>query len=150
LRGNVWHAVDELKGIYDTPAMIKTIREKHPKHNIRIYQDATGKNRKSVNASTSDIALLRDAQFQVYAKDSNPYVKDRVNATNKAFSNGRLMINDTMCPEYSRCMEQLAYDKNGEPDKNSNIDHLPDAGTYPIAYEMPIIRPLTRAKVHGA
>ena len=150
LRDKIWHAVDELKGIYDTPAMVKTIKEKYPEHNIRIYPDASGKSRKTVDASTSDIALLEEAKFSVYANKTNPFVKDRVLATNKAFSSGKLFINDLMCPEYARCMEQLAYDKNGEPDKKSNIDHLPDAGTYPIAFEMPVIKPVAKLNVSFA
>jgi len=58
LRGEAWHAVAELSGIYDTPAMIKTIQEKWPEHSIRIYPDASGKSRKTVDASISDISLL--------------------------------------------------------------------------------------------
>lgn len=145
--GDEWHAVDELKGIYDTPAMIETIKERYPEHSIRVYPDASGKSRKTVDASQSDISLLEAAGFAVYANDSNPLVKDRVIATNQAFSKGKLYINDEKCPEYAKCMEQLSYDKNGEPDKKSNIDHLPDAGTYPIAFEMPIIRPVAQVNV---
>ncbi len=147
MRDKAWHAVDELKGIYDTPAMIDSIKERFPEHNIRIYPDASGGSRKTVNASISDISLLEDAGFIVYANKSNPLVRDRVVATNQAFSKGLLFINDVKCPEYARCMEQLAYDKNGEPDKKSNIDHLPDAGTYPIAFEMPVSRPATKVQV---
>lgn len=149
-RGKAWHAVDELKGIYDTPSMIDTIKQRYPEHNIRVYPDASGKSRKTVNASISDIGLLEAAGFTVYANKSNPLVKDRVLSTNKAFSSGLLLINDTMCPEYSRCLEQLAYDKNGEPDKSSNLDHLPDAGTYPIAYEFPIMRPVANVNIQFA
>jgi len=141
VRDGVWYAVDELKQIYDTPAMVQTIKERYPKHSIRVYPDATGKNRKSTNASISDISLLEAAGFQVYAHKANPAVKDRVLAANKAFSGKKVLINDTMCPEYATCLEQLVYDKNGEPDKTMNIDHLPDAGTYPIEYEMPVTRP---------
>jgi len=150
LRDKVWHAVDELKGIYDTPAMIVTIQERYPEHNIRIYPDATGASRKTVNASTSDIGLLENAKFSVYENPANPLVRDRVIATNQAFNKGLLFINDDKCPEYAKCMEQLSYDKNGEPDKKSNIDHLPDAGTYPIAFEMPVIKPVAQLKVNFA
>jgi hypothetical protein len=150
LRGDdqVWHAVDELKGVYDTPAMIALIRERYSEHHIRVYPDASGKSRKTVNASTSDIGLLEAIGFSVYANPSNPLVRDRVIATNNAFSKGMLKINDDKCPEYAKCMEQLSYDKNGEPDKTSNIDHLPDAGTYPIAFSMPVIKPVAQIKVN--
>ncbi len=89
------------------------------------------------------------ANFDVRAHNSNPFVKDRVIATNRAFDRGLLYINDRLCPEYAKCMEQLAYDKNGEPDKTAGVDHLPDAGTYPIAYEMPVVKPFTKHAVHG-
>ena len=142
VKGEEWHAVDELIGIYDTPSMIDVIKEKWPEHNIRVYPDASGGSRKTVDASKSDISLLEQSGFAVYSNPSNPLVKDRVLSTNMAFTKNMLYINDTKCPEYAKCMEQLAYDKNGVPDKSSNIDHLPDAGTYPIAYEMPINKPV--------
>lgn len=146
-RGKIWHAVAELKGIYDTPAMIDTLKEKYPNHSITVYPDASGKSRKTVDASISDLALLRQANLAVRAKESNPRVKDRIMAANSAFDHGLVMVNDDACPEYARCLEQLAYDKNGEPDKTQNLDHLPDAGTYPIAYEMPIRRPVAKMPV---
>ena len=147
VRDGIWSAASELKGIYDTPAMIDTIKEKWPEHSITIYPDASGKSRKSVDASISDIALLRQAGFSVRAKESNPKVKDRVMATNAAFGRCDVMVNDKECPDYAKCLEQLAYDKNGEPDKKSDLDHLPDAGTYPIAYEMPVLKPLSNVRI---
>jgi len=146
-RGSVWHAVDELTGIYDTPELITTIKQKYPEHQIRIYPDASGGSRKTVDASISDISLLESAGFAVYANRSNPLVKDRVIAANVAFDKGLVKVNELLCPEYSRCLEQLAYDANGSPDKKSNLDHLPDAGTYPIAYEMPVVRPAANVSI---
>lgn len=150
MRGKQWHAVAELSGIYDTPAMIATIKQKWPEHNIRIYPDASGKSRKTVDASISDISLLEQAGFSVYTNPSNPLVRDRVISANKAFTSGIVFVNDTLCPEYTKCLEQLPYDKNGEPDKSTNLDHLPDAGTYPIAFELPITRPVAAINVRFA
>lgn len=138
LRKRAWHAVDEIVGSYDTPSMIVTIKERYHGHNIRIYPDASGKSRKTVDASTSDIGLLNQAGFIVLAHDSNPLIKDRVLSCNIAFNKSLLYINDTKCPELARCLEQQAYDKNGVPDKSAGTDHLNDAFGYPIAYEMPI------------
>jgi hypothetical protein len=146
-RGDVWHAVDEAKDGYDTPAMIDLIKERYTVNRIHIYPDATGKNRKSVGASETDIALLEKAGFSVRAHNTNPAVKDRINATNIAFEKGLLRVNDTKCPETARCLEQQCYDINGQPDKKSGNDHQNDATTYPIAYEMPIIRPATKLNV---
>jgi len=102
------------------------------------------------DASISDISLLEQAGFQVYANKSNPLVKDRVIASNMAFSSGLLYINDQECPETAKCFEQLAYDKNGVPDKLSNLDHLPDAATYPIAFEMPVVKPEVKLNISFA
>ena len=54
----------------------------------------------------------------------------------------RLFVNSSSCPTVANCLEQQAYDKNGEPDKKSGNDHQNDATTYPIAYEMSIRRPM--------
>tara|TARA_R100001377_G_scaffold13570_1_gene6843 strand:- start:2453 stop:3691 length:1239 start_codon:yes stop_codon:yes gene_type:complete len=142
LRGKVYHAIDELKGVYDTPEIINIIKERFSEHHVSVYPDASGRARKSVNASTSDIALLQQAGFSVYANNRNPLVKDRVMSANKAFQDKKVRVNDSLCPETARCLEQLTYDVNGVPDKQSNIDHLPDAATYPICYLMPISKPM--------
>ena len=143
-REHGYSAVRELTGIYDTPAMITAIEQLFPDRHITIFPDASGKARKTVGASVSDISLLKAASFKVKAKDSNPLIKDRVNAANVALSKGKIKVNVSKCPEYADCLEQLAYDKNGVPDKSSGLDHLTDAGTYPIAYLMPLKKPITK------
>ena len=105
-----------------------------------MYPDASGKNRKSNNASTSDIAQLQQAGFEVRAKSTNPPVKDRVAAMNKALESGMVMINEQACPVTARCLEQQAYDKNGLPDKSSGVDHVIDAAGYVIAHKWPVVK----------
>ncbi|MEO1108273.1 MAG: phage terminase large subunit [Pseudomonadota bacterium] len=141
-RSSGWHAVDEITGGIDTPRVIETIKDKWPEHRITIYPDASGTSRKTVDASKSDIALLKQAGFVVKAKASNPRVKDRVLATNGAFERRDLWVNDKACPTFAEALEQQAYDKNGEPDKTTGHDHINDAGTYMPAYEMPIKKPV--------
>lgn len=140
LRDGVPHAVAELINMYDTPAMIEAIKEKYPKHHITVYPDASGGARKSVNAAISDIALIRQAGLSVRANSTNPAIKDRVTATNVALEKGRYFINPDACRDYAAAMEQLAYDKNGMPDKASGLDHVVDSGTYYIAYAFPVIK----------
>ena len=147
-RHEEWHAVEELIDMYDTPEMVRIISEKYAGHRIYIYPDASGRARKTVNASTSDIALLEQAGFSVRAKKSNPAIKDRVMATNAAFENGLLRINALKCTAVAESFEQLAYDKNGEPDKKSGLDHAIDAATYVIAYEMPIVKPVAHIPIN--
>jgi hypothetical protein len=146
-----WHAVDEVKEVFDTPDMIRLLQDRYQtgddKHSIIIYPDASGKNRKSANATESDIALLRQAKFYVKVNSRNPAVKDRIMSTNKAFEDMRIFINSDNCPTTASCLEQLSYNANGEPDKTSGFDHQCDATTYPIAYEMPIKERLTHFKI---
>lgn len=142
--GQDWHAVDEMTGMLDTPEMIRVIQARYQSkgHSIIMYPDSTGAGRHNTNANTSSIAMLAAAGFQIRAKAKNPLVVDRINATNKMFSDNRLFVNSIKCPEVARCFEQQAYNKNGEPDKESGTDHQNDASTYPIAFECAIRKPL--------
>lgn len=141
-RNDDWHAVAELKGIMDTPALIETLTEKYPGHAIYIYPDASGGSRKTVNASESDISLLRRAGFKVRAPSANPPVKDRILAVNTGFAKGRLFVNDAACPALAEALEQQAYDKNGEPDKTTGHDHPNDALGYLVNNRMPVVKPV--------
>jgi len=150
-RKDGYHAVAELKDLFDTPDVIKIIKDRWADkgHRIIIYPDASGGSRKSVDASKSDISLLTQAGFAVRNNPSNPAVKDRVLATNKAFESGQIKVNAAACPTIARCLEQQAYDDNGEPDKTAGFDHMTEAFSYFVAYEYPIVKPMSRMKVVG-
>lgn len=152
-RGGMPRAVDEIINAYDTPDMIKRIRERYwsfkdgnwdRNRQIRIYPDASGGSRRSVNASETDIALLKAAGFQVDAPDANPPVKDRINAMNGMFCNAigerHYLVNVDRCPTYADCLEQQPWAPNGEPDKTLGLDHPVDAGGYFIHRTYPIVR----------
>lgn len=149
-RANGWHCVDELNEIYDTPSMINVIEDRYKEHHVTVYPDASGGSRKTVDASKSDIALLRQAGFSVKAKSQNPRVKDRVMSVNKQLQIGKLFVNVLNCPITTSNLEQQAYDVNGEPDKKNGNDHGNDAFGYPIAYEFPIVKPLVKSQIHFA
>lgn len=147
------YAVDEIVGAYDTPDMIRRVKELLwryeggsfvPSRQIRVYPDASGDSRRSVNASKTDFALLRDAGFTICANSSNPPVKDRVNSMNAAFCNAvgerKYFVNAEKCPSYAEALEQQSWAANGEPDKTTGHDHVNDAGGYVIVKELPIIK----------
>lgn len=153
-RPNGWHAVAELRDVFDTPAMVQAITGRwrilnDARRRIVVYPDASGAGRKTVDASKSDIALLHQAGFEVRANSTNPRVRDRILSVNRMFERGQLWVNPRTCPTVAACLEQQAYDENGEPDKKGGFDHQNDATGYPIAYEFPIIRPIARVKVGG-
>ena len=142
------HAVAEITKQYDTPDMIQAIKVRFPSNPIRIYPDASSGNRKTNDASISDLSLLRNAGFSVLTNPSNPRVKDRVNCVNAMLCNGkgerRLFINYDTCPETADCLEKQAWTEKGEPDKKSGHDHLPDGLGYFICYDYPIDRPVPK------
>lgn len=150
-------AVTEIINAYDTPDMIRIIKERfwlYDGNNYRkvreiyIYPDASGDSRKSSHASTTDIAQLKQAGFNVVVNDSNPPVKDRINAMNAMFCNGngerRYKVNVMRCPVYTESLEQQVWADNGEPDKSADNDHPNDAGGYFIVKQFPIVKPTGR------
>jgi hypothetical protein len=138
------HAVGELAGIVDTPGLVEALAEKWPEHQITIYPDASGKSRKTVDASRSDLTLLRSAGHKVRARESNPPVKDRILSVNSAFSGGKLWVNDAACPRFAEALEKQAYDANGLPEKTGGYDHHVDAGGYCVHWLMPVRKPQAR------
>jgi hypothetical protein len=152
LRNTEPHAVAELTDVFDTPAMASLIKQRFPNHPIFIYPDASGNSRKSNNASESDLSILRQAKFTVLVNSRNPAVKDRVLSTNNMIhSQGvrKLKVNTDACPALTESFEKQAYDKNGEPDKTSGLDHVIDAATYFIAYKFPIVTSTQRIILTG-
>lgn len=131
-------ALDELTDVFDTPAMIALIKKRYEVHSILIYPDASGGNRKSHNASESDLSLLRQAGFRVCVNSANPAVKDRVLSMNKIIESRDYRINPDTCPVYVEGLEKQPYDKHGDPDKTGGLDHAIDAGGYFITYKFPI------------
>jgi len=149
IRDGIPYAVDELTGIQDTPAIVDAINEHYPDHKIIIYPDASGGNKSSKGASISDLNILREAGFYVYARNKNPPVRDRVLSMNTMFCNAngdrKYFVNIDNCPVYAESLEQQVYDKNGDPDKSNDLDHPVDAGGYFIHYKWPVRSNITRA-----
>lgn len=148
-RKDGFHLVDEIKGGLDTEYVCKLIKDRWQDkgHKITIYPDASGRNTSSKGASLSDVAIIEGYGFSVRANKSNPAVRDRINSVNKCFESKRVWINSMRCPETARCIEQQPYDKNGEPDKKSGLDHQVDAFGYFCAYEFPVRKPISHIPI---
>lgn len=147
IRGGKPRILAELVKMRDTPHVIKTIKEKFPDHRIFVYPDASGNSNKTVNATESDITLLRQANFTVRVPSRNPFVKERVMAVNGLILNGagdrNLLINTRNAPTVTECLEQQIYDENGEPDKKGGKDHMPDGLGYFLNFHWAINKPTT-------
>lgn len=149
LRDGLPRAVDEFTDVFDTPAIIEKIKTRYPTgHTITIYPDASGDNRKTSNASESDLSLLKKAGFVVINNPANPAVKDRINSMNAMLCNTygerRMLVNTNKCPKFTQSLERQIWsdkgqrDKKAEPDKKAGFDHANDAGGYFIVKLFPI------------
>ena len=144
VKDNCVYAVDEFIGLFDTPELVETLEAKYPGRKVYVYPDAAGDARKSVQANTSDIKLLRQAGFGVRADSKNPSIMDRVNGLNTMFNNAqghrRCFINTVKCPKATKAFEQQAYDENTQmPDKKSGHDNNGiDALGYLVAKLFPL------------
>jgi hypothetical protein len=131
IEGNKYYAVDEIVGAYDTSDMINKIKQRYPGYEIVVYPDASGKNRNT--SGLSDIQLLMAEKWIIRVGNKNPFVRDRINGMNLLFMNAkgerRYFVNTNNCPRYTEAFEQISY-KNNEPDKDSGLDHVTDAGGY--------------------
>ena len=89
---------------------------------------------------------MLNAGFKLHAKDSNPFVRDRVVSLQTAICNGEgyrhLKVNTRLCPVLTECLEQQIFDKNGDPDKQGGKDHMPDALGYLIYWRYPVVKPV--------
>lgn len=141
-------ALEELTKVRDTPAMAELIADRYRNRSVTIYPDASGANTSSKSASVSDFAILQAKNFRICAHAAHPAVRDRVNAVNALILNAkgdrRLKVNVERCPHFTDSLEQLAYDKNGAPEKDSGLDHASDAAGYMIEYRYPIVKPVTK------
>jgi len=134
-------AVKELVA-HDTMDLCNIIASKYPKKKINIYPDASGK-KNTTNATRSDIQILKDAGFTIYANNTNPPVRDRINSVNALFSHNKIEINTNECPELTFALESQGYDDRGEPEKfkdHPSIDDYNDNFGYFCAYRYPVVR----------
>lgn len=130
------HAVDEVAGAYDTPDLIKVLKERYPNNPIFVYPDAAGHFRASSNASNSSTshAQLIKAGFRIVVNKANPIVVNRVASHNALLLNSEgfigYRVNSLRCPIYADALEQQAY-KNGKPEKDGSVmEDICDAGSY--------------------
>lgn len=135
------YTVDELYGARNTEELIHRLRERLPGRHIICYPDSSGKN-SSANSSVSSIAMLQQAGFDCRFRSANPRVANRVAAVNVRLKDlhgvRRAFINTAKCPHLVKGLTQQVYDKNGEPDKTADIEHINDAYGYFIHMNWPV------------
>jgi hypothetical protein len=57
----------------------------------------------------------------------------------------RYRVNPEKCPNLVESLEKQAYNKNGEPDKSTGLDHILDAAGYMVVYRYPLVQRIATA-----
>lgn len=135
--------------VMDTEQMVQKLQDEYHGRIIDMYPDATG-TKNATNASMSDIAMLKSANFNVVANASNPRIVDRINAMQRMLYQDLWRINVDKCPKSTEAMEEHAYsDTTGLPDKFAGpgtIDDWNDSAGYCPAFKYPIKKITTTTK----
>jgi hypothetical protein len=149
-RGNDWWWFDEiaLKGSHTQEAVQVLIsRVRGHKPGIILVGDATGKANKTSAVGQTDYTIihkaLRDAQirFEDRTTDSNPPVKDRVNAINArlkaADGSVHLWYHRKNCHYLGRDFDRVSWKENAngailDQTKDKELTHASDAAGYPV------------------
>lgn len=134
------HVFDEIEmRNSNTFEMCDEIRKRYPNSRVHVFPDPAGSARKT-SSITTDHKILSNAGFNVHVRRAHPPVKDRINSVNSAFSSDKLLI-DPKCKSLQNCLTKLSYrEGSNEQDKNSGLDHLPDALGYMVEYLYPITK----------
>lgn len=139
----------------NTPEMCRAIIERFKNHKAGIvhYGDATSKSRNTASC-LSDYQIIFDhfknfPNVSLKFKDSNPHVKDRVNAVNSmllsADGKRRLKIHPS-CKKLIKDLLDVSYKEGTNEMDKSNIEltHISDGLGYWIDYDFPVTRNYVR------
>ena len=136
--------IDEIQ-IYssNTVEMCEEIKTRYNKK-IIVYPDPSARQRKTSAGGMTDIAILKNAGFEVKSRNSAPLVRDRINAVNSKLKNvngkNSLFILKS-CKNVIKSIERQIYKEGTHiPDKDSGYDHMNDALGYMIEYNFPLRR----------
>ena len=141
-------AVDEFVS-HDTRDIINNLQSRYSGMDVTLYPDASGKSERT-NASASDIDILQNAGFRVDAPQSNPFIRDRINAVNSLLAHGRIGVNIERCKNFVQAMETQGYNDRGDPEKfNSHpaIDDWVDGAGYCLSFLFPVVKPVAQIQV---
>ena len=143
--GEKIYVMDEIQ-IYssNTNEMSDEIKIRYPGKKIIVYPDPSARQRKTSAGGLTDIAILKNAGFDVRSRSSAPLVRDRINAVNSKLKNvngkNNLFILQS-CKNVIKSLERQIYKEGTHiPDKDSGYDHMNDALGYLIEYNFPLKR----------
>ena len=138
------YVVDEIQiWSSNTFEMVQEIKDRY-NYNIKIFPDPAARQRKTSAGGLTDLAILKNAGFNVFAKSKAPLVRDRINSLNTKLQNANgipsLFILNS-CKNVIKSLERQIYKEGTNiPDKDSGYDHFNDALGYLVDYMFPLRR----------
>ena len=127
----------------NTNEMVEEIQRRY-KGKIKIYPDPSARQRKTSAGGLTDLAILKNAGFEVYSRNSAPLVRDRINAVNAKLKNAKGQVSlyiVNSCKNVIKSIERQIYKEGTHiPDKDSGYDHFNDALGYFVEYCFPLRR----------
>ena len=145
IKGDTFKQFDEIYLQHsNTYEIVEEIKRKYPASLCDIYPDSTGKHESS-NSTKSDLQILRNAEFIIYARSKPPYVKDRVNSMNSLIKNingnTRYKVNPKNCPktvnDFNK-VERLSDGRLNKKQEDQGLKHMSDNIGYLVDYNWPI------------
>ena len=127
----------------NTNEMVEEIQRRY-KGKVIIYPDPASRQRKTSAGGFTDLAILKNAGFEVKSRPTAPLVRDRINSVNAKLKNANgvsslFMLNS--CKNMIKSIERQIYKEGTHvPDKDSGYDHFNDALGYLIEYVYPLRR----------
>ena len=134
----------------NTDELVQEIKSRYQNKHIYVYPDPAAKQRKTSAGGVTDLAILKNAGFNLRVRNTHPLIRDRINAVNTKLKNAngvRTLFIANSCKNVLKSIERQIY-KEGTtvPDKDNNYDHMNDALGYLVEYLYPVRRDFTPSK----
>jgi hypothetical protein len=128
----------------NTDEMVQEIKTRYKDKHIIVYPDPASRQRKTSAGGFTDLAILKNAGFEVKARSQHPLIRDRINAVNSKLKNANGMSSlfiTKSCKNLIKSLERQIYKEGTSvPDKDSGYDHFNDALGYLVEYLFPLRR----------
>ena len=144
IENDIIYVIDEIQiWSSNTNEMVEEIKSRYKNKSI-IYPDPSARQRKTSAGGLTDLAILKNAGFEVKTRSTAPLVRDRINSVNAKLKNAKgfnSMYILKSCKNVIKSIERQIYKEGTHiPDKDSGYDHFNDALGYMVEYNYPLKR----------
>ena len=134
----------------NTQEMTEEIKHRYKDKMVVIYPDPASKQRKTSAGGLTDLAILKNAGFNVRVRNTHPLVRDRINAVNAKLKNAKgvnsLFIANKAKNVIKSLDRQIYKEGTSIPEKDTGFDHMNDALGYMIEFLYPLKRDFKPSK----